>query len=401
MTDDFFKDDKVLPEVRRALETSTDKLVTVIIRPREGVDPEQLRSSLRGAKDVAATDFFIRATVDAALLRRLARNKDVDRIWYDKPIEKTWRDADDTVKSVPARNLFGISGEGITWAVLDTGINPNHVFFQGAPVVRKPEYNFTNGPYKDGKGHGTHVAGIIRKIAPKSELHDFQVLDKGGNGSSFSVIQAMAKIREINRLAPQPIIQGANLSLGGPVQVGSYGVGHSPECQEANRLVDSGVVVCVAASNDGYKVLATVENSQLVYFPSFMDIGIADPGNAENVITIGSTHKTRPHTYGPSFFSSRGPTGDGRLKPDLVAPGERIMSASHTNNNAEVQMSGTSMATPVVSGVIALFLSARREFIGRPHDVKKLLLDTCTDLKRDRYFQGAGLIDSLRLLQAV
>jgi subtilisin family serine protease len=401
MTDEFFKEDKILPEVRRALATSPDKRVTVIIRPAEGVDPAQLKGGLRGAKDVATTDFFVRATVDEAMLRRLAKSKDVDRIWYDKPIEKKWRETGDTVKSVPARNLFATAGEGISWAVLDTGINADHAFFQGVPVARKPEYNFTSGPYKDGIGHGTHVAGIIRKIAPKCELHDFQVLGADGKGSSFGIIKAMSNIREINRLAQRPVIQGANLSLGGPVEVGSYGVGHSPECQEANRLVDSGVVVCVAASNDGYKVLATVKDNRLAYYSAFMDIGITDPGNAENVITVGSTHKTRPHTYGPSFFSSRGPTGDGRAKPDLVAPGERIMSASHTDNNAEVQMSGTSMATPVVSAVIALLLSVKREFVGRPHDVKKLLLETCTDLGRDRYFQGAGLVDALRLLQAV
>jgi len=211
----------------------------------------------------------------------------------------------------------------------------------------------------------------------------------------------MHKIREINRRGGRLILHGANLSLGGPVPVGSYGVGHSPECQEANRLVDSGVVVCVAAGNEGHKELATRQAGQIQYFQAFMDLGISDPGNAEGVITVGSVHKSRPHTYGPSYFASRGPTGDGRLKPDLVAPGEKIISAGHEDDAQEVQMSGTSMATPVVSAVVALLLSARAEFRGRPADVKRYLLQTCTDLGRDRYFQGAGLVDALRLLQAV
>jgi subtilisin family serine protease len=310
------------------------------------------------------------------------------------------------VKAQPARSLFGATGNEIAWAVLDTGVRATHTYFAGPKgkkqyrVVRDPAYNFAGGAYKDGVGHGTHVAGIIRKLAPECELYDFQVLDAKGEGSSFGIIQAMEKVRQLNQRPNGPVIHGANLSLGGPAQVASYAVGHSPECQEANRLVDSGVVVCVAASNDGYKELATIVGNEVEYYPTFMDIGIADPGNAEDVITVGSTHKTKPHTYGPSYFSSRGPTGDGRPKPDLLAPGEKILSASNENDTGEVEMSGTSMATPVVSGVVALFLSAYREFIGRPRDVKRLLMETCTDLGRDRYFQGAGLVDALRLLQA-
>ena len=403
MKDPFFKEEKILPEVRQALKDSPDKRASVIIRPAEGSSIEQLFSTVKsaGATDVAATDLYVRATVDEAAVNRLAKDKNVDRVWHNKPIKPMWRQTLDTVKATPVQKLFDASGEGVAWAVLDTGIRKTHQFFQGAAVHRKPEYNFTDGPYKDAVGHGTHVAGIIRKMAPKCELYDFQVLDSQGRGTSFGVIQAMYRIREMNQQARRLVIQGANLSLGGPVPVGSYGVGHSPECQEANRLMDSGVVVCVAASNDGYKELATIRGNQLEYYKAFMDIGIADPGNAENVITVGSTHKTRPHTYGPSYFSSRGPTGDGRPKPDLVAPGEKITSASHLNDRGNVPMSGTSMATPVVSGVIALMLSARKEFIGRPLEVKKLLLQTCTDLGRDRYFQGAGLVDALRLLQAV
>jgi subtilisin family serine protease len=115
----------------------------------------------------------------------------------------------------------------------------------------------------------------------------------------------------------------------------------------------------VAASNDGYKTLAAIASgNELEYFPTFIDMGISDPGNAEKVITVGSTHKTRSHTYGISWFSSKGPTGDGRFKPDVVAPGEKIRSAGIANESDEVQSSGTSMATPHVSAAIAQFLSA-------------------------------------------
>ena len=135
-----------------------------------------------------------------------------------------------------------------------------------------------------------------------------------------------------------------------------------------------------------------------------MDLTIIDPGNAENVITVGSVHKSNPHTYGVSFFSAKGPTGDGRYKPDVVAPGEKINSlglGEEDDGEDGVVMSGTSMATPHVSGALALFLCANKEFIGQPLKVKEILMQSCTDLKRDRYFQGAGLIDILRAIQAV
>jgi subtilisin family serine protease len=120
-----------------------------------------------------------------------------------------------------------------------------------------------------------------------------------------------------------------------------------------------------------------------------------------------------PHMYGVSYFSSKGPTGDGRLKPDLVAPGEKIIScaAGATRSEAEsnqqgkkfdyVEDSGTSMAAPHVSGVIAAFLSVRREFIGYPEKVKEIFMSTATDLRRERYFQGNGLVDLMRAIQSV
>jgi len=141
-----------------------------------------------------------------------------------------------------------------------------------------------------------------------------------------------------------------------------------------------------------------------------MQVTINDPGNAELAITVGSTHREMPHVYGVSYFSSKGPTGDGRMKPDVVAPGEKILSAATGKllmDRAEgkqceyVEDSGTSMAAPHVSGVIAAFLSVRREFIGEPERVKQIFLEAATDLKRERSFQGAGLIDLMRAIQSV
>jgi hypothetical protein len=136
-------------------------------------------------------------------------------------------------------------------------------------------------------------------------------------------------------------------------------------------------------------------------------MSLGDPGNLEDAIVVGSVHKERPHTYGTSFFSSRGPTADGRMKPDCVAPGERILSvrndartlgANATIEDLYTEMSGTSMAAPHVSGLIAAFLSKRQEFIGRPDDVKEILLKNCTDLGRQRNMQGAGMPNLVKML---
>jgi subtilisin family serine protease len=178
---------------------------------------------------------------------------------------------------------------------------------------------------------------------------------------------------------------------------------------EVEQLVRSGVVVVVAAGNTGYGYNETEFSG-----PTAAGLGVTinDPGNADLAITVGSTHRDMPHVYGVSYFSSKGPTGDGRSKPDLVAPGEKILSAAAgaTRKTAAenvdgdpdyVEDSGTSMAAPHVSGVVAGFLSVRREFIGKPDRVKDIFLSTATDLKRDRHFQGHGLVDMMRAIQSV
>jgi subtilisin family serine protease len=131
----------------------------------------------------------------------------------------------------------------------------------------------------------------------------------------------------------------------------------------------------------------------------YSSISITDPGNSEAVITVGSTHREKAHAYGVSFFSSRGPTGDGRIKPDLVAPGEKIVSA--IPGKGMKPLDGTSMAAPHVSGAAALLIGRYSELIGRPQRIKEILCSTATDLGRERYFQGHGMLDVLRAMQSI
>jgi serine protease AprX len=252
--------------------------------------------------------------------------------------------------------------------------------------------------------HGTHVAGIIGAcddvekyygVCRDISLYDLRVLGADGRGEEFAIIAALQFIRYLNARADQPIIHGVNLSLSLLHDVENFACGRTPICDECERLVASGVVVVAAAGNRGYERVLTSGGE----LEAYRAISITDPGNAESAITVGSTHRFEPHTYGVSYFSSRGPTGDGRIKPDLLAPGERVYST--VLNDAYAAKDGTSMAAPHVSGVAALLMARHREFLGQPARVKKILVSTATDLGRERYFQGAGMIDALRALQSV
>ena len=252
--------------------------------------------------------------------------------------------------------------------------------------------------------HGTHVAGIIgadwkeegmKGICPDIQLFDFRVIGCSLGDSEFAVTAALQFIRFLNEQTG-PRIDGINMSLAIRHNVRNYACGRTPVCLEAEALVANGVVVVAAAGNRGYQSFQLTDNTT---FESYAASSITDPGNAEGVITVGATHRQWPHTYGVSFFSSRGPTGDGRLKPDLLAPGEKITSC--VPGGRQDQMDGTSMAAPHVSGAAALLMARHKEFKGQPARIKQVLCETATDLKRERSFQGHGMVDVLRAIQSI
>jgi len=254
--------------------------------------------------------------------------------------------------------------------------------------------------------HGTHVAGTIGArqnaddqdsadgMCPGIGLYDFRILSSDTTDTEFAVIAALQFIRYINEQAGLQLINGVNMSLSIPHDVRNYACGGTPVCMESERLVDSGVVVVAAAGNLGYQ--HNFVGGQP--FDSYAAFSITDPGNADRVITVGSTHRFMPFAYGVSYFSSRGPTGDGRLKPDLVAPGERIRAP--LPDKAWGCLDGTSMAAPHVSGAAAMLMARYPELIGKPARIKRILCDTATDLGRERSFQGHGMLDVLRALQS-
>jgi subtilisin family serine protease len=413
--------------------------------------------------------------------RRVKRGA-IFRIWPDFPVRKLTDKSVSTVKADAARVSFSAFGDGIVWAVVDSGIDANHPHFKTYDnlTLKQPlrHHDFTGtgrdtGADDEGTalvddfGHGTHVAGIIAGatftdgaapaagsggsasasgtptvkrihamakrrdeegettyvplelaaitgMAPKCKLVSLKVLDAQGVGRVSRVVAALQEVQRVNAYGRNLQVHGVNLSVGYEFQPEWFACGQSPLCVEVDLLVRSGVVVVVAAGNTGYGYNRDRSKGSVA---AGLDLTINDPGNAERAITVGSTHRESPHIYGVSYFSSKGPTGDGRMKPDLVAPGEKIMSCAAGAPKAEaeaeakragtgdacdyVEDSGTSMAAPHVSGVIAAFLSVRQEFKGRTDEVKEVFLSTATDLKRDRNFQGHGIVDLMRAIQSV
>ena len=374
-------------------------------------------------------------------------------IWPDFEVSACINKSIATVKADAAQNSFSAWGAGITWAVMDSGIQHDHPHFRTHTNVDQTlgwHKDFTvdgGGPFDDENGHGTHVAGIIAGewrvppdapkeiprplavsrylkkgtedieyqqtqldgisgMAPRCKLVSLRVLDENGKGAVSNLIAAIDHVQEINGQGRRLLIHGVNMSLGYNFEPEWFACGQSPLCVEVDRLVKTGVVVVVAAGNTGYGTL----KSTIGATSAGMALTINDPGNSDLAITVGSTHRDMPHVYGVSYFSSKGPTGDGRLKPDLVAPGEKIISCATGNMKNEgakgqpcdyVETSGTSMAAPHVSGVIAAFLSVRGEFVGKAERVKEIFVSTATDLRRDHYFQGAGLVDLMRAIQSI
>ena len=392
------------------------------------------------------------------------------RAWPDYELYPQIDRSAPTVKVDAAQRSFSALGDGIVWAVIDTGIDAEHPHFSALELARegKPgaapsprtgglHKDFSDrvrptlmqsgdltGPLVDEEGHGTHVAGIIAGARPEGHKEHVASSDEAGDGgfvqrtqtgalsgmaplcelvslkvfrrvngvvvtSSAAVIAAIEYLLTGVNVSRRPLrVHGVNLSLGCDWDPSHYAAGQSPLDQLLSDLVATGVNVVVSAGNNGSAAAAQSSNQSTGVLAS-----ITEPGHTEACITVGSTHRDAPHVFGVSWTSSKGPTLDGRPKPDVVAPGEWICSAAAgtvrtragldglTDADAALtyaELSGSSMAAAHVSGVMAAFLSARPEYIGRAAEVKALLMRTAVDLGRDRYGQGAGLVDAMRLL---
>jgi subtilisin family serine protease len=186
-------------------------------------------------------------------------------------------------------------------------------------------------------------------------------------------------------ISKQPNIAGVNISLGVEPQYQTPYATRGPGTTGLQACVSAGKLVVVSAGNYGARA------------GEYHEISITDPANASGALVIGASHTEDPFREGIWAKSSHGPTPDGRIKPDLVAPGVEIESAGNVNDQETTTMSGTSQSSAIVSGACAVLISRAPTPLS-PADWRTHLRKGASDLGRDPTYQGAGL---LRLDKAI
>ncbi len=331
-----------------------------------------------------------------------------------------------------------LDGSNLTAAVIDSGIDPDETDLRDSGRRRVIlSMDFTGaGLSDDPYGHGSHVAGLIAGngyssqrsgydftgIASNANLLNFRVLDSQGRGSLSNVIAAIDLAISTRAYYNTKVI---NLSLAAP-PLDSYR--DDPLCKAADRATLAGMVVVAAAGNYGVDA-----SGQKVYG------GITSPGLCPSVITVGATQTRGTDIRSDdtvAAFSSRGPTRshsvdpvtgaivyDNLAKPDLVAPGVRLVSLERfqntivtahpelhvptgfnlNNKSLYMAMSGTSMSAPIVSGAVLLMLQANPSLT--PNMIKAILMYSAQVMDGpDLFEQGAGMLNvdgAVRLANAL
>jgi len=443
-----FKGEKISPDLRKSMESAGSQKgrVSVILQV-DDVRSAQLNDLFAryGVKVSSRMSRLgtLKVEVPVKALKELAASNEVYHLSADREVRAfghvTATTGADAVRQQTTTSPLGeitnykLDGSGIGIAVLDSGVDTDHESFlaldDSVRVVFSEDFtgeNRTDDPY----GHGTHVAataagnGRIANakytgIAPNADIINLRVLNETGAGSVSGLLSALEWVMD-NRTTYN--IRVVNMSLG-MLAVDSYQ--NDPICNAVRSLVDAGVVVVAAAGNNG-------KNSadEKVYGQ------VHSPGIEPAAITVGATN-----TFGTNgreddvvtTYSSRGPTRgywtdtddvkhfDNLIKPDLVAPGNKLISAEADNNllvterpeldagvsdienRRQMYLNGTSMATPVVAGTAALLLQVNPNLT--PNMVKMIMSYTAQQLAGFNSFeQGAGAVNikgSVRLAKLV
>jgi serine protease AprX len=378
------------------------------------------------------------ASVSASQLRDLAAIPGVRSVSADLALRKQDEFANSAILLDVARASEDLTGTGVGVAVIDSGISDHNDFGSGllrSKVVARKSFLRGNQRIADRCGHGTHVAGLIAGrgtdsslpgtirtytgVAPDARLIDLRVLDQHGAGR---VSDAIAAVEWAVANRERHNIRILNLSLGHPPGE-SYRT--DPLCQAVERAWQSGILVVAAAGNRGRSNASDPSSP-----PRYGTIN--SPGNHPLVLTVGATKsgaELSRHDDEIASYSSRGPSRlDFILKPDVVAPGNRLVStiAVHSTlldygkttnivplslywpaalpgtRSSYFVLSGTSMATAVVSGAAALMLE--KEPTLTPDTIKGRLMTTAVKewnllAGADIYSRGAGLVDIVAALR--
>ena len=384
--------------------SGSSDLITVIVQYRQMPGTSSFKSMQGRGAAIHSRFQTIRAVtmrIPASMLTELENDPNVAYVTPDRPVSMSSNPQTEeyatAVQADIAASQYGFDGTGIGVAVIDSGI-ANHSDLQGqggSRVVYSQSFVAGDSTTSDKFGHGTHVAGLIggsgkgsgngngyagtyAGVAPNVNIINLRVLDANGNGTDSQVIAA---IQQAIALQNTYNIRVISMSLGRPV-FESYTL--DPVDQAVEAAWQAGIVVVVAAGNNGRFALTN----------GFGTIGV--PANDPAVITVGATMTEQTNTRVDdqiASYSSKGPTAiDHIVKPDLVAPGNRMVSlraAGSTldssfpqydvtpNNNGVSKyfvLSGTSMATPIVSGTVALMLQQNSSLT--PDQVKARLMKT-------------------------
>ncbi len=324
------------------------------------------------------------ARLSPETVAQLQNDPEVRRVLPDRPVHAMLEVSVPLVRAPEVWNDFGYRGAGTVVAIIDTGVDYNHAdlggcFGPSCKVIGGFDFiNNDNDPIDD-NGHGTHVAataaggGPVPGVAPAAKILAYKVLDATGSGSESSVLAGIERAVDPNNDGnPADHATVINMSLGGG------GDEDDMLSTAVDNATSAGVLSVVAAGNSG------------TYF------GIGSPGTARTALTVGATDDNDQI----AFFSSRGPTlVHALLKPELTAPGVEICAAAAPGlfigppcrDSTHMSISGTSMATPHVTGAAALL----RGFdpLLTPEEAKAILQQAAAPLPLDAVTGGAGRLD--------
>jgi len=319
----------------------------------------------------------IAGKVDIDLVPKIVELPGVVFVELDGRLEIQMNDVNEVHDVTQVWQDTGYTGSGSVVAIIDTGIDSDHVGLDDIDddnstndpkviafydPVNTPELtNGTEVKAYDDQGHGTHCAGITagtgapdylyKGVAPMAQLVGVKVLDQGGSGSFATVMAGMEWTVEKRHIFN---IRAASMSLGGPGAIEWTSSEEESVNRMGNEMMREGVALFIAAGNSAGPAT------------------IGTPGSAEDVITVGSLDKNTAI----AVYSSQGPTEEGRVKPNIAFVGSNVMAPDYNTGNGYTGKSGTSMATPGAAGLAALMYQANPDL--SPFDIRNIMQETAT-----------------------
>ncbi len=410
--------DRVEPASVELTSAAATDPVKVIISYDDGLSAASARTAIAARDDITVVRPMqfrnaVVAEVPAGQLDAIAAQPGVARVDLNLPVRAANQSSAEGARVPQARATYGVDGDGdgnpsvytsndAVVAVLDTGLDITHPALDGGKVIAwhnsiqavgydDPELTpcplQSSGPHEDDpQGHGTHVSGTIagtgegnlaaQGMAPGAAIVGVKVLDCHGGGDVSTLVDGIDWV--INNRDTYGIAV-INMSIEGS----SCDQGLGLASQAVNNAFTAGILVVVAAGNFG---------------PA--PCSVSFPGTARDALTVGAAFDPGTGGWSMANFSGRGPTADGRIKPEIVAGGINVLS---TRNGGGFQsISGTSMATPVVAGVALLMHDLSPAYSGA--QLKSAILSTAIAIGSDNVPNntwGYGAVDALAALREV